>query len=432
MRQLSNFLSAHAQLTVLTQFFPPDYAATGQLIDELARSFCQHDIGVHVFTGQPGYAYEHAMAPKQEVVQGVKVYRTRTSRLWPRRIRGRAIGGLLYCIRAFFRLLHPKYRKALLLVTTEPPYLPVVAYLMHWLFNQPYICLLYDLYPDVAVTLGVVPAKSIVVRFWHWLNRRTWRHAKAIVVLSPTMKQRILDICPEASGKVTVIHNWADPNLVKPVPKAENWFARQHGLQDVFTVMYSGNMGRCHDMETILAAAAELRHEPIKFVFIGDGAKRQPCMDKVERLRLTNCLFLPYQPKQHLSFSLTACDLSLVSIDTNIEGLVAPSKFYGCLAAGRPIAAICESHSYLRSMLAEAGCGRAFDNGDGLGLAAYIRSLLADPSGTARMGERARRYLLDNFTPERCAHRYLQVVRESISAAGILAPVYVTRTKGRE
>jgi glycosyltransferase involved in cell wall biosynthesis len=360
MRQLSNFLKANAQLTVLTQFFPPDYAATGQLVEELTRSFCRNNIGVHVFTGQPGYAFDSQVAPKQEIVHGVRVYRSRTSRLWPRRIRGRAIGGVLYCIRSFFKLLHPHYRKALLLVTTEPPYLPVVAYLMHWLFNQPYVCLLYDLYPDVAVTLGVVPESSMIVKFWRWLNRLTWRHAKAIVVLSPTMKQRIVDICPEASGKIEVIHNWADPNLIRPIPKTENWFAHQHGLDQVFTVLYSGNMGRCHDMDTIMAAAIELRHEPVRFVFIGDGAKRRPCVELAQQQQLTNCLFLPYQPKQNLPFSLTACDLSLVSIDRDVEGLVAPSKFYGCLAAGRPIAAICEPHSYLRGMLADGQCGKGF------------------------------------------------------------------------
>jgi glycosyltransferase involved in cell wall biosynthesis len=429
MRQLSNFLKAHAQLTVLTQFFPPDYAATGQLVEELTRSFCQHNIGVHVFTGQPGYAYDRGVAPKQEIVHGVRVYRTRTSRLWPRRIRGRAFGGLLYCIRSFVKLLHPHYRKALLLVTTEPPYLPVLAYIMHWLFNQPYVCVLYDLYPDVAVTLGVVAEGNWLVRVWRWLNRLTWRHARAIVVLSPTMKQRIVDLCPEASGKVVVIHNWADPNLISPMPKAENWFAQEYGLDQVFTVLYSGNMGRCHDLDTIMAAAVELRHEPVRFVFIGDGAKRNPCVDLAQHWGLNNCVFLPYQSKQNLTYSLTACDLSLVSIDRGIEGLVAPSKFYGCLAAGRPIAAVCEPHSYLRGMLAEGQCGEAFDNGDSQGLAGFIRSLVAEPVQAARMGERARRYLLDHYTPERCAHHYVEVVSDCFSAEGVVAPVYVSRPK---
>lgn len=429
MRQLVSYIKENTQLIVLTQFFPPDYAATGQLIEDLVRDFSQHGIEVQVFTGQPGYAYDRRSAPKREVIQGVQVCRTRTSHLWPRRIRGRAVGGLLYCLRAFLKLLRPSYRKSLLLVTTEPPYLPVLAYLLHWLFNQPYLCLVYDLYPEVAVALGVVAERHWLTRCWNWLNRRTWQHAEAIIVLSSTMKQRVLAVCPEAKDKVVVIHNWADPQLIYPRPKSENWFAQEHGLDRVFTVLYSGNMGRCHDMETIMAAALELHQDPIQFVFIGEGAKRVFCLQQVEALGLRNCLFLPYQPKQALTYSLTACDLSLISLCEGVEGLVAPSKFYGSLAAGRPIAAICEPHSYLRSLLFEGQCGQAFNNGDGSGLAAFIRQLAKDPSLVIEMGNRGRHYLLNNFTPEKCSDQYFKVVSDCMAAPEVLASELVGRYK---
>ncbi|NET86257.1 MAG: glycosyltransferase family 4 protein, partial [Moorea sp. SIO1F2] len=46
------------RLSVLTQFFPPDYAATGQLIQELVMQLGKQGIDIKVFTGQPGYAFE--------------------------------------------------------------------------------------------------------------------------------------------------------------------------------------------------------------------------------------------------------------------------------------------------------------------------------------------------------------------------------------
>lgn len=408
---------ASLQLSILTQFFPPDYAPTGQLMAELAQSFSRQGMNVQIFAGQPGYAYDCPLAPQKEVVNGVTVRRTRTARLWPQRIRGRAVGGLLYCLRSLIKLLHPARRGDLVLVTTEPPYLPVLAYLMHCLFKQPYLCVVYDLYPEVAVALGVVPSRSGLVRLWNWLNCRTWQNAEAIVVLTKTMEQRILDQCPAAAGKISVIHNWADPNLIFPRPKVDNWFARQHGLGQVFTVLYSGNMGRCHDMDTIMAAAAALRHDPVRFVFVGAGAKRLTCQAEAKALGLTNCLFLPYQAKADLPYSLTACDLSLVSLMPGVEGLVAPSKLYSSLAAGRPIAAICESHSYLRSLLREGGFGQAFANGDSLGLAQFIRTLVSDPVLAQRLGDRGRSYMQQKFTPEQGTRRYCEVVKACVGAA---------------
>ena len=418
------------QVSILTQFFPPDYAATGQLVEELAQSFSRQGVGVQVFAGQPGYAYDRRLAPKQEEVQGVTIRRTRTSRLWPKRIRGRAVGGLLYCLRSLIKLLHPSRRGQLLLVTTEPPYLPVLAYLMYCLFKQPYLCVVYDLYPEVAVALGVVPSRSGLVRLWNWLNCLTWRHAEAIVVLTNTMEQRILDRCPAAAGKISVIHNWADPAAIFPRPKVDNWFARQHGLGQVFTVLYSGNMGRCHDMETIMAAAEALRHDPVQFVFVGAGAKRLACQAQARALGLTNCLFLPYQAKADLPYSLTACDLSLVSLVPGVEGLVAPSKLYSSLAAGRPIAAICESHSYLRSLLREGGFGRAFANGDSLGLAQFIRTLVNDPVLAKQLGDQGRSYMQQKFTPEQGTRRYCEVVKAclEVSAPAPTTPISAPET----
>jgi glycosyltransferase involved in cell wall biosynthesis len=228
------------------------------------------------------------------------------------------------------------------------------------------------------------------------------------------MRDRVVAQCPKVADKIAVIHNWANPDRIAPLTKTDNWFAQQHGLAAKFTVLYSGNMGRCHDMETILAAAIQLQHEPIQFVFIGDGAKRQDFVDQVNALELSNCSFLPYQPQPVLPYSLTACDVTLVSISPGMEGLVAPSKFYSSLATGRPVAVVCEPHSYLRQIVAEAGCGRAFEHGESESLAQFIRLLLTQPHIGREMGDAGRHYLQANFTPELIAQQYFQVIRRGI------------------
>ena len=61
------------KLAVVTQFFPPDYAATGQLIEELVRQLGKQGVNVHVFTGQPGYAFQDQDAPCKENIDQVLV-----------------------------------------------------------------------------------------------------------------------------------------------------------------------------------------------------------------------------------------------------------------------------------------------------------------------------------------------------------------------
>jgi glycosyltransferase involved in cell wall biosynthesis len=406
--------SKQIKLSIITQFYPPDYAATGQLIEELAIQLGQLGLSVQIFTGQPGYAFQKKSAPAIERLDQVVIRRSRATRIWSKRIRGKALNGFLFCVRSGLHLLKTQSRGDVLLLTTAPPFLPILGYLANRIFGLPYVCLLYDLYPDVAVELKVIPRHNWLVRLWDAVNCRIWKQAQNVIVLSPTMKDRVVAKCPEIKDKIAVIHNWADPKQIVPIAKNQNWFAKTFNLVDSFTVLYSGNMGCCHDVETILEVAILLKHEPIQFVFIGNGAKRQAFRLRANQLDLCNCQFLPYQDKQNLPYSLTACDLSLVSISPGMEGLVAPSKLYAALATERPVAVICEQHSYLRAILSEAQCGKAFNNGDAEGLAGFIRQLAADTELAKQMGQAGRRYLLSHFTPELIAMQYSKLLYEAV------------------
>jgi glycosyltransferase involved in cell wall biosynthesis len=405
--------SPQIRLLILTQFYPPDYAATGQLVEELATRFAKQGIWVQIFTGQPSYAFSMDNAPAREAGPNLSIWRSRTSRLWPQRIRGRAVNGLIYFVRAGLYILRRFNRHSTLLITTEPPYLCVLGYLFNLVCGQPYICLLYDLYPDVAVKLNVISSNHWLTRIWRSLNRQVWRNARQIIVLSRNMKAQIVAQCPEVADKVSIIHSWSDPSQIVPIPKRENWFAWKHKLVNSFTVLYSGNMGRCHDMDTILEAAELLKDEPIRFVFIGRGVKQKDCEVRAKERQLENCQFLDYQDKETLPYSLTACDLSLVSVSPGMEGLVAPSKLYGMLAAGRPIAAICPTSCYLADILSSAQCGRVFANGDAKGLVEFLRILASDRELAAKMGEASRRCLLQRYTPEAIARQYVEVLQAS-------------------
>jgi len=403
------------RLSVITEFFPPDYAATGQLIEELVRNLEQLGLNVEVFTGQPGYAFGVSQAPSREQFGQLRVQRSRSAKFWSGRVRGKAVNGVLFTLRAALHLLRGLRRHDVFLLTSAPPFLPIVGYLAHLLFRISYVCLIYDIYPDIAIALGVIPNHHWLARFWRSVNRQIWRKAKGIVVLSPAMKERVVAICPEVADKVSVIHSWGDPDLIIPIAKKDNWFSRKYNLCNKFTVVYSGNIGRCHDMDTILAAAKQLKDEPIQFVCIGGGQKRQSLIEEVNQLGLKNFLFLPYQDKHVLPYSLTSGDLSLVSVEAGLESLVAPSKLYPVLATGRPVAVVCPKHSYLTKLIADANCGATFENGDSHNLTKFIRQLAKDQELTEHLGKSARQYLQLYFTPKTIAMQYLQVIIKALN-----------------
>lgn len=403
------------ELSIITEFFPPDYAATGQLIEELVKQLEKQGVKIRVFTGQPGYAFTNDQAPALEQLGNIHIQRSRSAQVWSGRIRGKAINGILFTLRSFLHIIKNVQGNDVVLLTSAPPFLSIAGYLGHLLLGFPYVCLMYDIYPDIAIALGVVNKNHWLAKFWWAINRKIWQKSKGIIVLSPTMKERVVEIYPQIADKVSVIHSWGDPDFILPIAKKDNWFAKEHNLDSKFTVLYSGNMGRCHDMDTILATAQQLKNEPIQFVFIGGGPKRESFMENVNRLGLKNFLFLPYQDKNVLPYSLTACDLSLVSIEAGLESLITPSKLYPALAAGRPIGAICPKNSYLRQLVADGGFGASVDNGDSNSLSMFILKLKSDRQLAEKMGNASRQYLQSHFTLEIIAKQYIKALEQAIN-----------------
>ncbi|MBC7879722.1 MAG: glycosyltransferase family 4 protein [Anaerolineae bacterium] len=398
-------------ITIVTQFYPPDFAATGQFIQELAVALANEGHNVQVFTGKPSYAFNQADAPREEFAEGVHIVRTRAAKVTPTRIRGKVINSLFYFVRSIVKLRKQLWRSSHLIFTSAPPFLGLTGWFYNKMFNQSYSCIIYDVYPEVAVRLGVIDGKALIVRLWEAINRKIWKRAKTLIVMNEEMKQLILSKDPSNADKIHVVHSWADPKFIKPMAKSRNWFALRYQLDETFTVLYSGNLGRVHDSDTILECVRLLNHDQrVRFVFIGGGAGLEPIKAATRAKEISNCLILPYQDKETLPYSLTACDLALVSLKQQVDGVVAPSKLYSLLAAGKPIASICHPNSYLRNMLREGDCGECFDNGNAAGLAGFISSLMAKPETAEALGQNARRYFDAYFTLGKAIPLYLEAL----------------------
>jgi glycosyltransferase involved in cell wall biosynthesis len=424
--------SRNPRVTVVSQFFPPDFAATGQLLDDLTYRLARDGMQVQVLTGMPAYAYNRSEAERIEFQPNRCIRRTQASRFWPQRVRGRAVNGILYCLRISLRLLRYSRRGDLIMYTTEPPYLPLLGWMLHRLTRTPYIALLYDIYPDVLVELGVLPAGHWLVKLWRQINCWMFIDAQELIVLSEPMAERVRRWAPQLAHKIQVIVSWADPDLIRPLPKRDNWFVQKHQLENCFTVLYSGNQGRCHDLVTVLAAALLLRHDPqLQFLFVGSGPQNDRLRKLVHDWGLGNCRFLPYQDLEDLPYSLASADLALVTLSVEAEGLVAPSKLYGHLAAGTPIAAITPPDSYLRQQVETHGCGRWFANGDADGLAIWIKKLKENPTYAKAYGSAARRLLEHTATPTITAAQYRDVIRRHLPEQKLVDPFQPTTDQPR-
>jgi colanic acid biosynthesis glycosyl transferase WcaI len=268
-----------------------------------------------------------------------------------------------------------------------------------------------DLYPDVAVALGVLPPTGVTTRTLERLSRASLRLADRVVAIGEVMGARL-----EAKGvdaaRLRIIHNWSDATIGE-VPTDTNWFLDRHGLRAKFVVLYSGNLGRGHEFDTLLNAAERLRNRTdVAFVVIGDGAKRAEIAQATRTRGLTNLTLLPYQRREDLPFSLGAADLSVVSLSNGLEGLIVPSKLYGILASGKPALHFGSTGSEIARVLAEERCGYTVAHGDVDGAVRRIEALADRPAVASEMGARGRAAFLARFDRRLAMDRWHSVCQE--------------------
>ena len=119
-------------LVIINQYFPPDFASTGQLLEELAKSFQDEKFNINVFTGMPAYYFNTKFASSYELEKNLQIRRSRVSRLVPKRYKGKIINSLLFCLRVLTNTLFLQKKNTLILYTSEPAFLPIFG----WLFQN--------------------------------------------------------------------------------------------------------------------------------------------------------------------------------------------------------------------------------------------------------------------------------------------------------
>lgn len=410
--------SAEKEYVLVTEYFHPDTASTGQLMTDLAVGLQERGLDMTVYTGQPNYhSGENEKQPRVSTHESVLVTRIRAPQVRQSSLPRRLFNWFVFTGWMFATLLVSRADgERELIVLSNPPMLPPAMWLVCKLRGWDYTYIVYDLYPDQPVELGYITEGGAIDRIWTWFNAKAFQGAKHIVALGPVMRDRITENAGSSFDpeKITIIHNWEDEDFIEPIPKEENWFSKEHDLVDPFTVLYSGNIGEFHDLETVVEAAAAFEDEDVRFLIIGEGDNKENIVNLAEDLgiRGDTVQFLPYQPWDDLPYSLTSGDVSIVTVNEGFEGVCVSSKLYSAMAAGMPILGITQPYDD------EARIIDAFDAGihvpqEGVeGVVDAVRTWKENPELVEDQGINARQAFEQRFTKDQSVDRYYRLLTE--------------------
>lgn len=371
------------KILLINQFFWPDAAATSQLLTDLAVGLAREGHSVQVIAADSRYAVPDLGAPPP-----VEIHRVR-ARTFSRGKVGRMLSYLSFYVFAAMRGLTLP-RADIVLTLTTPPLLSLLGTLIHIFRGSRHFIWEMDLYPDVAVDLNYFSAGGLadrVVGFFADLSRR---HSEGIIALGECMKQRLVRRGIDPS-RIAISDNWADANAIRPLP-------RSAGDPKQLVLLYSGNLGLAHDLETLTASMLDLRTDRrFRFLFVGSGSRREQLQKFCDAHKISSAELRPYVPRDSLSQSLSAGDIGLVTQRENCIGSVVPSKVYGLLAAGRPILFIGPVDSTPSKIVQRFACGWQIDCGDHGALTTLLCYLADNPQVVARAGLHAREAAVNQF-----------------------------------
>ena len=397
------------RLLVLNQYYWPGVEATAHLLTDLCEGLAQ-TYDVHVVTG---VLHEHEDEPRWLSRNGVTIHRVRSTAYDRSGLAARASNYFTYLGVAFGRGLIAE-PPDLVLCMTDPPMVGAVGLAVARRFRVPLVVVCQDVFPETAVNLGRLtnPAAVAVLRR---VVSSYLRRADRVVSIGETMSRRLVAKgAPES--RVVVIPNWVDFDEITPQPRDNAW-ARENDLVDRFVVMHSGNVGHAQDLETLMRAAAMVQDlDRVEIVIIGFGARHRAMVQLARDLDATNVRFLPYQPREVLSESLSSADVHFVGLARGLAGYVVPSRINGILSAGRPAIVAADAESETAQLIGAAGCGVVVPPGDAGAVAHAIRRAYEGDLDLGALGAAGRIWIEANRGRDAAIDRYRRLLDDLLLA----------------
>jgi len=408
-------------LLIYAHYYYPDVASTGQILTELAEGLNDtfHTTVICTVPSYTGKISQHYRKHKYyfENINGVDVLRIRVPEFRKNFALSRIINITSYFISAMLATLRIE-RQDYVFTISQPPILGgLLGVFGKWMKKAKFIYNIQDFNPEQVQAVKYTKNKFILNMMME-LDKFSCRQADKVIIVGRDMIDTLKKRFPsKKQGKDRIpsyahINNWINEEEIIPLERTNKKvteFKKKYGLENKFVIMYSGNIGLYYDLVNIMGIIEKFKNrKEVVFAFVGEGSVLEELKSYRKEKTIENAVFIPYQDKSDLVYSLNAGDVHFVVNAKGIKGVSVPSKLYGVMSAGKPVLGILEKGSEARLIIEEADCGISVGPGDYLAIEKLIEKYV-QLNGTeelVRMGQNGREYLIKHLTKDVSIKKY--------------------------
>jgi glycosyltransferase involved in cell wall biosynthesis len=279
-------------------------------------------------------------------------------------------------------------------------------------FHRRVVHLIYDLFPEALVHSGKLPEGALATRLIHKATQKTIDRAICNVYLGSRLKDYV-DQRYRTRENCRVIAVGADGELFK---------SHQVEGKTGLGVLYCGNLGYMHDVDTLLSAWEKCPAEDLSQIhwrFHSSGPRYRKLKDAAHALEEKNGLDIEVGSGLKLDVWINvmkSAEVALVTMVPGSEEVVMPSKTYSAMCAGQAILAVAPEHSDLVDLIKEHDCGWWVPPGDVEGLLRIFKHLPKNPQEVLEKRQNAHAAGHSLYSQEHLAEEWEKLFREILDS----------------
>ena len=378
---------------------------------------------VTVLTGFPNYPTGYSNSPSQsglgvltrrESMEGIRVVRTWLWGIGDRGVRDRVLAYTSFWLSSSLRGI-PIPCTDVVVASSPPLTVGLAGWWLGRIKRRPFILDVRDLWPESIRDLAPMTSGSAMVRILGAMSRFLYHKADRIIVTSQAAKHALIGGRKAEPEKTIVIPNGVEIENFYPMGNGDA-ASRRVGPGGKLLVSFIGTIGLAQDMDVVIRSASRLESsgEPVHFLVVGEGPMKAQAMNTVATLGLSNITFLEAQKREDIPALIQASDICLVTLrKAEVNDAVIPVRMLEFMSCGRPV--VISAGVEAGRIINEAGAGMVIQQGSDSALAAAVVRLGRDAGLRRKMGANGRQYVVDNFSREQTAVRYLEVLGEASS-----------------
>jgi glycosyltransferase involved in cell wall biosynthesis len=406
-------------ILVVHQYFLGKKDAGGSRWNQFAKYWAQagHKITilagtVHYATGRKLPKYKGRFIVREQEQENVQVLRCHVSESYNKSFAGRFWAYLSFAFSTVWAGLFYVGKCDVIICTSPPLSVGLTGWILSRFKRAPMVFEVRDLWPESAIDTGVITNRWLI-KMSYWLERKSYRSANWINVLTPAFEKALVDKKKVKPQRISVIPNGADLDIFKPGQR-DNWVREKYTLGDRLVVTYVGAHGVANHLIQILETAKLLKDDPsVVFMLVGDGMEKPMLKEKAAQWRLDNVVFVDSVPKDVIVDYVAASDVCtavLKKVDT--FKTVYPNKVFDYMSGARPI--IIAIDGAARELIEKAGAGLYVEPEDPKQFAQAVLRFKEDPDFRKDCAQSGLKFVSEHFARSALAVKYMGILESEV------------------